>query len=162
MVDDEDVRATVHQFAEIPNTATLDDLQSTLGDFLTAIDLISDGIFKRCEAAIVVKPEDLSLLTTKTGSEEVSETGEFQYTLTGVDTVWTLAVPAISEAVISGNNIDILNSHIIALNTLLTSSLFTSGFFSSPDRLELDTRRATFLGTRKHRKQQHAKSYKLG
>jgi len=74
---------------------------------------------------------------------------------------WTSVVPALIEAVESGVTIDTTNALVISYVTLLSSTLFTSGFFCNPDGLELVANRATFLGNRKHRKQLHQKSYRL-
>jgi hypothetical protein len=162
VVDDDGVRTSTHQYALIPEATSGTNVQVTLGDWATAVAALMDGGVLRCEASLVVDPSVFSLPATPSGSEECSENGEFQYNLTGSDFVWTFAVPTFIEAAVAGNIIDLANTAVIALNTLLTSSLFTTGSFCSPDKLPLGTRKATFLGTRKHRRQQHAKSYQLG
>jgi hypothetical protein len=154
-------RANISTLAMIPEATSLTNLLVTLGDWATAVTAVSDGAVVRVEAAVLSSAAALSLPTSP-GDEEMNEVGEFNYNLTGVPTTWTLAVPAIKDSMRSGDNIDITQTAIIALNTLLTSSLFTSGFFASPDEIKLASRKATFLGTRKHRRKLHALSYKLG
>jgi len=162
LVDDEGVKASTSQYAEIPEGTTGTNLQVTLVDWATAVSNLSDGAVTRLEASLVVDPGTAGLPVTPGGSEEVSEYGEFQWDLIGTDKSWTSGIPALIEAAASGNQMDTTNSFVIAYTTLITGALFTTGFFCSPTGRQISARNATFLGTRKHRKQQHSKSFQLG
>jgi hypothetical protein len=162
LVDEDGVKANVSQYAKIPEATTGTNLQVTLGDWATAVSNLSDGGVLRTDASLVVEPSVFTLSPTPSGDEEVSETGNFQYNLVGSPFTSTTVIPALIEAAEAGVKIDLTNASVIAYNTLLTSALFTTGYFTNPDGLELDTRKASFLGNRKHRRQLHQKSYELG
>ena len=162
LVDDEDVKASTLQYALVPEAVTGTQLSALLNAWATAVNGITDGGFANLEVALVLAPDSIGLPVTAHGSEEASENGEFQYNLTGTQRTWTSAIPTLSEAVVLGNSIDTTNTAIIALNTLITGAILTTGNYCSPDGRAVASRKATFLGTRKHRRQQHAKSYILG
>jgi hypothetical protein len=162
VVDDDAVKASTSQYVQIPEATTGTNIAATLVDWATAVSALSDGAVTRVEASLVIDPGTAGLPVTPGGSEEVSEYGEFQWSLTGTDMKWTSGIPALVEAAVSGNQMDTTNADVIAYTTLITGALFTTGFFSDPKGIKITGRNATFLGTRKHRKQQHAKSFKLG
>jgi hypothetical protein len=159
-VDDNGVKTAVHQYAELPEAVTGTQLSGNLGDWVTAISDLSDGVPTRCEVALHVPPSTYSLPTTP-GDEEVSEIAGFQMNLTGSSFSDSPIVPAFKESAQVGNKVDLTNTDVIALTTLLTSALLTTGFFCSAEGLKYTTLRATFLGNRKHRQQLHSKSYEL-
>jgi hypothetical protein len=162
LVDDDDVKASTSQYAEIPEATTGTNIQVTLVDWATAVSAMSDGGVTRLEASLVVDPGTAGLPVTPGGSEDVSEYGEFQWNLAGTEMKWTSGIPALMDSLESGNGLDITAASVIAYTTLITGTLFTTGFYCSPTGRQIPSRNATFLGTRKHRKQQHAKSFKLG
>lgn len=162
VVDDEGVKTAVNQYAEIPEGTTGTNIQVTLGAWGSAIDAMMDGGITRLEASLVVDPSVFSISPSPGGSEEVGENGEFQWNLNGTDKKWTSAIPTFSEGMVTGNQVNIGAAAVIAYTTLITGALFTSGFYCSPTARQIAGRNATFLGTRKHRKQQHAKSFQLG
>lgn len=162
LVDDEGVKASTSQYAEIPEATTGTNLQITLGAWASAVAAMADGGVVRVESSLVVDPSVFSLSPSPGGSEEASEYGEFQWALNGTGMSWSSGIPTLSEGMVSGNQMDISATAVIAYTTLITGALFTTGFYCNPEGRQINSRRATFLGTRKHRKQQHAKSFQLG
>jgi hypothetical protein len=162
LVDDEDVKTSTSQYAEIPEATTGTNLQIALGAWATAVSAMSDGGVVKTEACLVADPSVFSLSPSPGGSEEVGEYGEFQWRLMGTGMFWTSGIPALSEGMVSGNQLDTSAAAVIAYTTLISSALLTTGFYCSPTGRQINARNATFLGTRKHRKQQHGKSYQLG
>src|SRR6516225_5312427 len=88
IVDDEDVKANTHIYAEIPEATTLTQLVTTVTDWATAVSAVADGAWTRLEGAVKIDPAAAGLPTTPGGSEEVSETGEMQYNLNGISFTW--------------------------------------------------------------------------
>jgi hypothetical protein len=162
LVDDDGVKANLHQYVQIPEATTLTLLQTALNAWLTALNGLCDGGFTRTEAAMHINPDDLGLPTTPVGDEEAGEIGGFQYNLHGSSFSYTTAVPTLKDSVKAGGKIDITNAAVVAFDAVLAGAVETTGFYCSPSGLQFGTRRATFLGTRKHRQQQHAESYELG
>jgi hypothetical protein len=162
LVDEDGVRANVAQYAQIPEAVTGTQLSGILGDWATAVSNLSEGAVLRTEASLVVEPSVFTLPATPSGTQEVSDTAGFQYDLATSPMTWSSSIPAFLIAAESGSNVDITNAAVIAYNLILTTAILTTGHFCSPDGIALSTRRATFLGVRKHRRQLHAKSYKLG
>jgi len=161
-VDDDNIKASTSQYAEIPEGTSGTNIQVTLVDWATAVSNISDGGVTRLEASLVVDPGSVALPVAPVGTEDVGEYGEFQWNLAGTDMKWTSGIPALPDSMEVNNGIDTTNTNVIAYTTLITGVLFTTGFFCSPTGRQITGRNATFLGTRKHRKQQHAKSFRLG
>jgi len=162
LFDEDGVKGNAFQYVKIPEGSTGTNIQTVLGDWAAAVSALSDGGVLRTEAALVVEPSVFSLPASPIADEEVSETGNFQWNVTGSSMVWTSVVPALIEAAEAGSKIDTTNTAVIAYTTLITGALFTTGFFCSPDGLEIASRKATFLGNRKHRRQLHRISYELG
>lgn len=160
-VDDNGVKTNVHQYCEIPEATTGTQLSTLLSTWATAISNLSDVAVTRTEVALHVAPATFGLPSTP-GDEEVQEIAGFRYNLTGTTMTNTAVVPAFKETAQVGGKVDITNADVIALDSLLSGPVQTTGFFCSPDGIKYLTRRATFLGGRQHRQQLFSKSFELG
>ena len=160
-VDDNPVKAAVSQYALVPEAQTSTQMNTLLGIWATAVANCSDATLIRVEASLVLNPATLTI-TPGTSDEEVGEIAGFAYNLHGSLFTDTAVVVAFSEALESGGKVLLTASQVIALDSLLAGPIATTGFFCSPEGLQYGSRRSSFLGTRKHRQQQHSKSNQLG
>lgn len=162
LVDEDGVKASTYQYALIPEAVTGTQLNTILTDWATAVNALSDAGALKLEICLIITADSAGLSATPSGTQEVANTAGMQYNLVGTENTYSTTIPAFKESLESGSNVNTGDSAVIAYNTILTSTILTTGHYTNPDGVVYGTRKATFLGVRKHRRQLHAKSYILG
>jgi hypothetical protein len=104
ILDNLAVEAKAIAYALVDPTASFDTVDGILATFLANLDAVTDGQIISSE--VVVLPALPGGLKASPGAgSRVEQTGIFDYSALGDSHLWGFAVPAISNAVISGGKI---------------------------------------------------------
>lgn len=130
IIDGMVIPATVISYLALPDTATLAQMQSALGVWASALDGCTDGAFTQVFATVAPRlPDGLKAATGVTWLDSrVSQTGVITFSATGTTRRYGQPIPALSNSVISGGQVDIASAAIAALISLM---LNPTGFFTN-------------------------------
>lgn len=136
LVDGMVLPGSVVSYLNLPDTATLAQLQSAAGVWAAALDPCMDVAFTALSAAIVPSlPGGLKGATGATWlASRMAQTGTITFSATGTSRRYGQAIPGLANATISGGQLDMANAAIAALIALL---LNPTGFFTNPQNESL-------------------------
>lgn len=157
LLDGNNVTATALAYVYDADTVTLAALDTALNTWLTDLDGITDAVITDCRMLIVPPtPAGLktqSSVTTTWEMSDVQRTGQFLFSnVNGVGN-WGFAVPAISQALISGGKIDNSNAAVASVIDLMATTPY-----STNEGVHLNGFIQSIQGARTKRKQLQARS----
>lgn len=155
IVDDLSVGATHDIFVSLDDTTTLASIISQAQAYWTLVKPLTDGMSTKCSITVNLTPADFNAAPA-TG-KAVDTTGLFTFAQSGSPYKYSVDIPCIADAIISGSKIDNANSDVTDWVEWWASAhsgvrgeskyrLLTAGFLQSN------------IGTRKHRKALSRKS----
>src|SRR5258708_11466984 len=121
IVDGMVIPGNVVSYLNLPDTATLAQMQSALGVWAQAVDGCVDGAFTEVFATLTpTLPGGLKAATGATWfASRIAQTGAIIFSATGTSRRYGQALPALATATITAGQLDITNAAIQALITLM-------------------------------------------
>lgn len=115
--------APLTSYLLVPDSTSLATLIGDLGTWATTIDACIDGAIVDLSARLTpALPAGLKAATGATWlASRVEQTGVLNFSASGSDRRYGQALPSLSNAVIAGGKIDLSNTAIVALVSLLTN-----------------------------------------
>src|SRR5579872_817764 len=150
--------ATTQAYLNVPDSTALSALVGDLGTWLTDLDAVTDGLIRGTR--IEITPALPGGLKTSTGAtfqaSRVEQTAVLNFSATGTARKEGFSIPAVSNSAIVAGKVDLANTAIQALITLLSGGLYTNPYNQALVAL-LDA----ILSFRKKRKQLQRSSFEV-
>lgn len=157
LVDDQGVRATLELFTLVDPTKTIANFIADVNAIGALILPLVDGGWVRWEASVLpALPTGAS--ATPTPDADAEEIGGFTFPQATLPWLYTIALPTLADAVVSGSKINQADSSVTAFQTGIAGPFANGTEVLSRNWEVLGAIRQTFLGVRKHRRSLHSKS----
>jgi len=153
LVDGMGQSRSCHAYYAHDDSETVATLVGSLESYAADLEAMTDATITRLSLSL----DDVSFSgTVKTGGAPIEQTGVLNFTATGSAKRWGWAIPAFSNAKLTGDRINLTDA-----DTEVVIAELTSGFFTNEVYQPLTSLADAFLSIRKDRKQLRRSSFEV-